>query len=95
MHADPDLSVLSSGDKDALIRTLMARLDDLTERVAALEAENAALRDRLSLPPKTSAELEHAAVTGAQGQWGAEQPAHEQGASRCGPRTASEPDAAS
>lgn len=53
MRSEPDLSVLSSGDKDALIRTLLARLDDLTQRVTALEAENAALRDRLNLPPKT------------------------------------------
>ena len=53
MRPDPDLSALSSGDKDVLIRTLMARLNDLTQRVTALEAENAVLRDRLNLPPKT------------------------------------------
>jgi transposase len=52
MPADPDLSVLSSAEKDALIRTLLAHLHDLTERVTALEAENAALRERLNLPPK-------------------------------------------
>ena len=53
MRPDPELSALSSGDKDVLIRALMARLDDLTQRVTALEAENAVLRDRLNLPPKT------------------------------------------
>src|SRR5665213_1086150 len=52
MPLDPDLSALSSSDKDALIRTLLARLDDLTKRVTALETENAALRERLNLPPK-------------------------------------------
>jgi transposase len=49
----PDPSVLSSGDKDALIRTLLAQLHELAERVKALEAENAALREKLNLPPKT------------------------------------------
>ena len=53
MRCEPDLSVVSSSDKDALIRTLLSRLDDLTERVTALEAENTALRERLKLPPKT------------------------------------------
>ena len=53
MLADPDLSVLSSAEKDALIRRLLSHLHDLTKRVTALEAENAALRDRLNLPPKT------------------------------------------
>jgi transposase len=42
----PDLPLLSSFEKDALILALIARLD-------ALEAENAALRERLNLPPKT------------------------------------------
>ena len=53
MLADPDLSALSSAEKDALIRTLLSHLHDLSERVTALEAENAVLRDRLNLPPKT------------------------------------------
>ena len=53
MLADPDLSVLSSAEKDALLRRLLSHLHDLTKRVTALEAENAALRDRLNLPPKT------------------------------------------
>src|SRR5665213_1110950 len=52
MPPDPDLCVLSSSEKDALIRTLLARLDDLTKRVTTLETENAALRERLNLPPK-------------------------------------------
>jgi len=46
MTPAPDLSLLSSSEKDALITALLAR-------VAALEAENAALREKLNLPPKT------------------------------------------
>jgi transposase len=56
----PDSSSLSSAEKDALIATLLARIDELSNRTAALEAENAALRaenaalrDKLNLPPKT------------------------------------------
>ena len=85
MLADPDLSVLSSAEKDALLRRLLSHLHDLTKRVTALEAENAALRDRLNLPPK---------IAGTQDQRRADQSAQRQGASRCGPRSASEPDAA-
>ncbi|MGC2489393.1 MAG: IS66 family transposase [Candidatus Sulfotelmatobacter sp.] len=46
MTPPPDFSSLSSTEKDALISTLLARVD-------ALIAENAALRERLKLPPKT------------------------------------------
>jgi hypothetical protein len=46
MVPPPDFSSLSSAEKDALIRTLLARVD-------ALIAENAALRERLNLPAKT------------------------------------------
>ena len=46
MVPPPDFSSLSSSEKDALIRTLLARVD-------ALIVENAALRERLNLPPKT------------------------------------------
>jgi transposase len=46
MAPPPDFSSLSSADKDALIRALLARVD-------ALIAENAALREQLNLPPKT------------------------------------------
>jgi transposase len=49
----PDSSALSSAEKDALIASLLARVDDLCQRIAVLEAENAALRERLNLPPKT------------------------------------------
>ena len=48
-----DSSALSSGEKDALIATLLARLEELSKRLAALEAENATLREKLNLPPKT------------------------------------------
>ena len=46
MTPAPDLSLLSSSEKDALITALLAR-------VAALEAENTVLREKLNLPPKT------------------------------------------
>ena len=46
MTPPSDFSSLSSSEKDALIRALFARVD-------ALIAENAALRERLKLPPKT------------------------------------------
>lgn len=46
MVPPPDFSSLSSSEKDALIRTLLARVD-------ALIVENAALRERVNLPPKT------------------------------------------
>ena len=49
----PDPVSLSPAEKDALILTLLARVEELTARVAALEAENAALRAKLDLPPKT------------------------------------------
>lgn len=47
------LASLSSSEKDALIIKLLAQLEALTARVAALEAENAALREKLGQPPKT------------------------------------------
>jgi transposase len=46
MSPPPDLPSLDSAAKDALILSLIARLD-------RLEAENARLRERLGLPPKT------------------------------------------
>ena len=48
-----DPTVLSSFEKDTLISTLLAQVDALTARVAALESENAALREQLTAPPKT------------------------------------------
>lgn len=53
MTPPPDFTSLSSSEKDALITTLLARIEELAARVAALEAENAALREKLKLPPKT------------------------------------------
>src|SRR5258708_8575778 len=60
MILSPDLALLDSAAKDALIRTLIERLNDLTVRLEVLEAENAALRKenaelrvKLDLPPKT------------------------------------------
>jgi transposase len=44
---------LSSAEKEALIVTLLARIEELSSRLAALEEENAALRAKLNLPPKT------------------------------------------
>jgi transposase len=55
-----DLSQLSHEQKDALIATLLTRIDALAAQVAALQAENAALSARvaeleakLTQPPKT------------------------------------------
>jgi transposase len=48
-----DSSALSSAEKDALIATLLARIDELSKRLDALEKENAELRAKLKLPPKT------------------------------------------
>jgi len=48
-----DSSSLSSAEKDALIATLLARIDELSKRLTTLEQENAALREKLELPPKT------------------------------------------
>jgi transposase len=67
MIPPPDLAVLDSAAKDALIGALVERLNDLTVRLEAVEAENAALRadnaalgtenaalrEKLNLPPKT------------------------------------------
>jgi transposase len=49
----PDFSSLPSAEKDALIATLLERLAALESEVVALRAENAALREKLKLPPKT------------------------------------------
>jgi transposase len=55
-----DFATLSSSEKDALITTLLARVDALVAEVralgaenAALKAENTSLRAKLTLPPKT------------------------------------------
>lgn len=60
MTPPPYRNALSAAEKDALIASLLARVDALTARVEALEsenaalrAENAALREKLKLPPKT------------------------------------------
>src|SRR6516165_2394508 len=59
MTLPPDLALLDSAGKDALILALFERLNDLTARLEILEAENAALRAenaelraKLNLPPK-------------------------------------------
>ena len=43
MTPPSDSCSLSSAEKDALIARLLARIEELTKRLAALEAENAAL----------------------------------------------------
>jgi transposase len=48
-----DIPTISVSEKDTVIAALAARVEDLASRVAALEAENAALREKLQLPPKT------------------------------------------
>jgi outer membrane murein-binding lipoprotein Lpp len=42
--------VLSSCEKDTLITTLLAQVEALTARVAALETENAAFREPVAQP---------------------------------------------
>lgn len=49
-----DIPSLSAAEKDALITTLLARVAALGSEVVELRAENAALRAKLRLPPKTS-----------------------------------------
>ena len=44
MTLPPDLALLDSAGKDALILALFERLNDLTARLEILEADNAALR---------------------------------------------------
>jgi len=51
MTPPPDSASFSSADKDALIATLLVRIDELSKRLEVLEEENAALREKL--PPKT------------------------------------------
>src|SRR3954464_12918862 len=53
MTPPSDLSLLSPSEKDALITALLARVQALLAEVEELRTENAALRDKLSLPPKT------------------------------------------
>ncbi len=60
MRLVSDVLPLSATEKDALIATLLARVDELAVRVATLEArraellaENALLRDKLKRPQKT------------------------------------------
>ena len=51
MMPPADLSSLSPSEKDALIAALLARVKALLAEVEELRTENAALRDKLSLPP--------------------------------------------
>src|SRR5262245_22089853 len=57
MIPPPDLSLLDSAGKDALILALIERLNDLTRRIEILEAENAALRSENAALRKENAEL--------------------------------------
>src|SRR5215208_774788 len=53
MTPPAELSTVFPSEKDALIAALLARVKALLEEVEGLRTENAALRDKLSLPPKT------------------------------------------
>jgi len=53
MNSPSDFSLLSAKEKDALIAQLLARLGALERENATLKAENATLREKLNLPPKT------------------------------------------
>ena len=53
MTRPPASTALAPAEKDALIASLMARVEELSARLRVLESENAALRAKLKLPPKT------------------------------------------
>jgi len=53
MNSPSDFSLLSAKEKDALIAQLLARLGALERENSTLKAENATLREKLNLPPKT------------------------------------------
>jgi transposase len=53
MISPPDLSALSSSEKDALILALLARVDALVTEVEALRARVTELEAKLKEPPKT------------------------------------------
>ena len=57
MTLPPDLALLDSAAKDALILALFERLNDLTARFEILETENAALRAENALLRAENAEL--------------------------------------
>jgi regulator of replication initiation timing len=59
MTPPADLSTLLPSEKDALIAALLARVKALLEEVEELRTENAALRDKLSLPPALPGSLRH------------------------------------
>src|ERR1019366_6071734 len=52
MTPAPDFQCLSASEKDDLIVTLLARLEVLEASNTELQADNAALREKLKLPPK-------------------------------------------
>lgn len=53
MALPPDLSILSSSEKDALIGALLTRVDVLIAEGEALKIENTRLREQLQRPAKT------------------------------------------
>jgi transposase len=53
MTPPPDLSAISSSEKDALIAALLAQVQAQAEQIAALTARVAELEAKLGLPPKT------------------------------------------
>src|ERR1019366_9373850 len=53
MTPAPDFQCLSVSEKDDLIVTLLARLAVLEASNTELQVDNAALREKLKLPPKT------------------------------------------
>src|SRR5260221_4397024 len=102
MILSPDLALLDSAAKDALIRTLIERLNDLTVRLEVLEAENAALRKEnaelrvnLDLPPKTPDNSSTPPSQGHKASGGGRREAEGQAACWGASSVASEPDPAS
>ena len=75
-----DSASLSSAEKDALIAQLIDRVEALTRQVEALmarvrdlEGENAVLREKLKLPPKTP---DNSSLPPSRGHKASEEPAH-------------------